>query len=160
MFISKLMHHRAADAMMNLVHQVSERPLRRGGQLSRALVLNNELNALPPVARLLVELGTLVTRATSVAEAVASLRCQEFDAVVVDLRPDLLGYTAIDALRATQIRVPLLFISARSTVAAHQQALSLGADAVTVLPPDGQTMRAVLEGLMSRGWRRESGTAR
>jgi DNA-binding response OmpR family regulator len=73
-----------------------------------------------------------------------------FDIVAVDIRPDMLGYDAICVLRTARVALPLLFISARSTQEACRHALSLGADAVGVLPFDDHAISSRILALIRR----------
>ncbi|HEX2942466.1 MAG TPA: response regulator [Rhodopila sp.] len=108
------------------------------------MLLNNELAATPAIACLLSGVGSDVVRSTSVAEGLEQLHAHMFAAIVVDLRPDLMGYDAVRCLRAAGILLPLLFISARTTPDARQLPLAAGASAVSTLPFSHDQMRITL----------------
>ncbi|PPQ27754.1 hypothetical protein CCS01_26565 [Rhodopila globiformis] len=115
------------------------------------LLLNNELAGQARVAHALGRAGHLVVRAGSVAAALAVLHAHVVDAIVVDLRPDLLGQEATCALRASGVDQPILAIAARTTPDARQRTLALGADGMVALPLDQAEIVASLEAVMQSG---------
>jgi two-component system, cell cycle response regulator CtrA len=123
---------------------------RDGRGTRHILLLDNDLAGGGGLACSFRKAGWIVTRAEGVAEVVDLLGTSVFNIVVVDLRPDLLGYEAICRLRAAGVDRPLLFISARSTPEAFQRALALGANAVAALPIDDRTLKAWIDVLAER----------
>jgi DNA-binding response OmpR family regulator len=115
----------------------------------QALLLGNDLIGRGEVAKGLDSAGCSIIRAETARDALELIGIRAFDIVVIDIRPDLVGYEAICALRAARVTLPLLFISARSTPEALQRALSLGADDVGVLPLDAISSRVTA--LIERG---------
>lgn len=111
------------------------------------LLLDNNLAGQGGVGPVLTGAGHIVGRAAGVAEVLEETRVRRYDAVVVDLRPDVLGHEAIRALRAARVGVPLLLVSARGSDEARERARSAGADEVIVLPIDQDLLTARIEGL-------------
>jgi two-component system cell cycle response regulator CtrA len=119
-------------------------------QTMRALVLENDLTGSSRMSSALSSAGFGVEHANAIDEAIDLCRYYDFDAVVVDLRPDLLGCQAICRLRAAGIDVPLLFIAACTTAEARIKALSLGADDVVVAGLCERELDARLKALVRR----------
>jgi DNA-binding response OmpR family regulator len=92
--------------------------------------------------------GNVVIRTDNVAGALGILHTRILDAIVVDLRPDLLGHEAICTLRAARIALPLLSITARTAPDAYERAMSLGADGTAVLPLSNDEINAHLDALI------------
>jgi DNA-binding response OmpR family regulator len=102
----------------------------------RVILLSNDMMAQQGGRDALVNANCLVTLTPSVEEAIAIAHDDECDIIVVDFRPDILGYQAVCRLRAAGVELPILFISARSSADAHERALDAGADDVIVMPLD------------------------
>jgi two-component system cell cycle response regulator CtrA len=117
---------------------------------TRVLLLANDLMPSDCVAHALAEADCSVVHAGSADTAIALIGVDDFDVVVVDFRPDLLGYQAICQLRLAHIDLPVLFVSARSTLDAFNRAYAVGADEVAVLPFDLPDLKARLELLTRR----------
>jgi len=116
----------------------------------RVLLLANDMMPSGCVASSLTDADCTVTRAESVDRAIALAKIEDFDVVVVDFRPDLLGYQAVCQLRMAHIDLPLLFVSARSSVDAFNRAYAVGADDVAVLPLDQDDLKARMASLTAR----------
>ncbi len=118
-----------------------------GSHVSRILLLANDCAAANGVQHLLGGTGCTVIGAASVATALDLARHGDFDAIVVDFRPDFFGYDAVCQLRVAKVELPILFVSARSTPEAGSRALGVGADDVVVLPLTQQGLMARLQRL-------------
>ena len=83
--------------------------------------------------------------------AIAALRSEEFDLVLLDLGlPRLDGYGVMTALRASGNRVPVLILTARDQVADRVRGLDLGADDYLVKPFDLNELLARIRALHRR----------
>jgi DNA-binding response OmpR family regulator len=152
MFVADPVNYPLTDIESDSI-QTAPVPGRRdaGSGIRQALLLSNDLTGRGDVAEALDSAGCKVTRADTTSDALERIRGDAFHIIVIDIRPDLLGYEALCALRAARVTLPLLFVSARSTPEAFQLALSLGADDVGVLPFDNHTISSRIGGLIERG---------
>jgi DNA-binding response OmpR family regulator len=116
----------------------------------KVLMLANNMMSDAVMTAALAAAGCNMVQTESVENAVALLAANEFDVVVVDVRPDLWGHQAICKLRVAQVELPVLFVSARSTADAVQRAYDVGADDVVTLPIDQQQFKARLTSLARR----------
>jgi DNA-binding response OmpR family regulator len=105
---------------------------------SRVLLLANDMLGVQGMHEPLAHADCRVTPTNSVDKALELLQDDDFDVVVVDFRPDLLGYQAVCQLRTAGVDLPILFVSARSSAAAHARAQDVGADDVVVMPMKGR----------------------
>jgi DNA-binding response OmpR family regulator len=115
----------------------------------RVLVLANDMKQDGCAAPSLLDDEWSVTRVVSADAMMMAARTFEFDVVVVDLRPDLLGYEAVRQLRMAHFDLPVLFVSARSTLDAFNRAIAVGADDVVVLPLDHADLKKRLMSLLA-----------
>ena len=68
-------------------------------------------------------------------EALDYLLCTEYDAVLLDvMMPKLDGYSLLKQLRSRDVETPVLFLTAKDTVADRVKGLDLGADDYLVKP--------------------------
>lgn len=111
----------------------------------RVLLMDNTLGCYGTLEVALREADCIVSKAGCVAEVLELVARQQFNVILIDLRPDLLGYEAICALRASRIFLPLLFVSARSCPDAIDRAIALGANDVVTLPIDTETLAARID---------------
>ncbi|MBV9826098.1 MAG: response regulator transcription factor [Alphaproteobacteria bacterium] len=116
----------------------------------RILVLANDMMSDASTVSALTAQGCAAVQASSIDEALTLLTTDTFTAIVVDIRPDLLGHQAVCKLRMAQIELPVLLVSARSAADAVQRARDVGADDVAVLPLDPMTLTARLTALVQR----------
>ncbi len=66
--------------------------LKKGLQAPRILLLANDMSGEQELDVLLSEIAQSVERVASISAAQAAMAAAEFDLVVVDIRPDLIGY--------------------------------------------------------------------
>lgn len=111
----------------------------------RVLLMDNTLGCYCKLEAALKEADCIVSKAGCVAEVLELAARQQFNVIVIDLRPDLLGYEAICTLRAARVSLPLLFVSARSCPDAIHRAIALGANDVVTLPIDSETLSARID---------------
>jgi DNA-binding response OmpR family regulator len=119
--------------------------LKKGLQAPRILLLANDMSGEQELDVLLSEIAQSVERVASISAAQAAMAAAEFDLVVVDIRPDLIGYQAIGRLRMSGVDKPLVFVSALSTPAALARAYAAGADEVIAVPEGATAMKARLQ---------------
>src|SRR4051795_3577857 len=103
MFISDPAEFTIMNARLASLRGHYARPEQRRDGSRVILLINNELAGQSQVAHVLVMAGNVVIRTDNVAGALGILHTRILDAIVVDLRPDLLGHEAICTLRAARI---------------------------------------------------------
>ncbi len=95
----------------------------------RVLVVDDHEELLDLVATSLVRDGHLVTRARTTGEARHAIEQETFDVIVLDIGlPDGSGVDLCRGLREAEISTPILFLTARSGVAARVGGLDAGGD--------------------------------
>ena len=139
-------HDPVADTPDMLIYAADCRDL-TAAHSTRVLFLANDMMPGGCAVPSLTDAGCSVARAESADAAIALTRTEDFDIVVVDFRPDLLGYQAIRQLRMAHIGLPVLFVSARSTADAFDRAYAAGADDVAVFPVDQADLKRRLTSL-------------
>lgn len=96
-------------------------------------------------------IGHAVDWETDGRAAVEILRFTAYDLVILDVMlPGLSGFEILKAIRATQNRVPVLVLTARSEVDDRVGALDLGADDYLVKPFDFRELQARARALLRR----------
>lgn len=99
------------------------------------LIAEDDPRGLEFLAKGLAECGFTVTSVADGAAAWQRLREGAFDLVVLDvMMPAMNGWDVLARLRATGATTPVLFLSARDTVADRVKGLELGADDYLVKP--------------------------
>jgi DNA-binding response OmpR family regulator len=120
----------------------------------RVLVVDDEERMAEAVARGLREEGFVVDLAHDGVEGLHRASEEAYDAVVLDvLLPGLSGYRVVEALRAREIWVPVLMLSAKDGEYDQADALDLGADDYLTKPFSYVVLLARLRALVRRGAR-------
>ena len=122
-----------SDASDGLIYQ-SECQDSESSHSIQVLLLANDMMPGNCVTASLIDDDWNVTRVEDIETMIAAAKSCAFNIIVVDLRPDLLGYQAVRQLRMAHLDLPVLFVSACSTSDALNRAFSVGADDV-VIPP-------------------------
>jgi len=119
----------------------------------KLLVVEDDLDLGDAIARMLQTRGFEVTRCAHGLEAVVMARRCNFDAILLDLNlPDKEGIEVLRTLRDAGNRVPVLVMTARTTV--HERILGLneGADDYLTKPFDIEELAARLKALVRRAY--------
>ena len=122
------------------------------GQATSVLVVDDD----PRLRRLLelelAEEGYAVRGCADGVEALASIREQPPDLLVLDwMLPDFSGVELCQRLRSTGVRLPVLMLTGRDAVEDRVQALDAGADDYLVKPFSIEELLARLRALARRG---------
>ncbi len=118
---------------------------------ARVLVVDDDHAFRVSTAALLRDDGYEVVAVGDGKEAVAELRSQRFDAMLLDLRlPGTDGLHVVEALRLLGEAVPILMISGFGTIQAAVDALHLGADDFLTKPVEPDVLTARLAALLER----------
>lgn len=97
--------------------------------------------------------GFAVDAAANIAQAIALLEAESFDALVLDLGlPDGNGYAVVRHLRARNNPLPVLILTARDAVEDRVAGLDLGADDYVVKPVALSELQARLRALIRRSF--------
>lgn len=119
----------------------------------QVLLLANDMMAGRGVLSLLVRFAGKIAQAANGTDAVELARSGGYDVVVVDIRPDVLGYEAVCQMRVAGIDLPVLFISARSGADGLDRARAAGADDAMALPASHDILAARIAALTIRSAR-------
>ncbi|MBU0929308.1 MAG: response regulator transcription factor [Spirochaetes bacterium] len=117
----------------------------------RILLVEDEPGLVFTLTDLLLSEGYTVTHAGDYASALAAIRSGGFDAIILDLM--LPGGSGLDALREMRSRgdgVPVLVLTARSSVPERVVGLKAGADDYLGKPFDSEELLARVEALVRR----------
>jgi DNA-binding response OmpR family regulator len=119
--------------------------------MSRILLVEDNPDLMEAVQSSLEDDGHEVFLATRASQAVALAVGQHPDAVLLDLGlPDRDGYQVLEDLRARQILVPVLIVSARNLEADKLRGFRLGADDYVTKPFSVMELLARLGALLRR----------
>ena len=138
-----------------------ERASSRAGEGARVLLVeDNPINAL--LARKLLEReGCTVSQAVSAEHAMAAVRTETFDLILMDRRlPGVDGATATRLLRAAGVTAPIVALTADAFEEDRQTCLAAGMNDFLTKPLDPNTLRALLARALSDGWTNAAGGAK
>ena len=103
----------------------------------RILVVEDEKDMNRLIVKTLQKAGYSVDGCFDGEEALLHLMGAEYDAMVLDvMMPKKDGYTLVEELREKEVSIPVLFLTARDSVADRVKGLDLGADDYLVKPFD------------------------
>lgn len=125
---------------------------------SRILVVEDEEAIAQGLVLNLERKGHTIELARDGREALAKLRGQRYDLVVLDVRlPEVSGFDILQKLRADGDFTPILMLTARSQPDDVIFGLKMGADDYVVKPFDLAELLARVEGLLRRqAWSRQA----
>lgn len=130
---------------------MTEAATRPDGTPLRALVVDDEVNIAELVAMALRYEGWSVETAHTGGDAVAAVRGQGPDVVVLDMMlPDLDGMEVLRRIRADDPSVPVLFLTARDAVEDRVAGLTAGGDDYVTKPFSLEELVARLRALVRR----------
>ena len=117
----------------------------------RVLVIEDDREVAGYVAKVLTEAGHLATIAEDGTDGLVMATSEEFDVLVVDrMLPRLDGLALIQALRASDCRVPVLILSALGEVTDRVKGLRAGGDDYLAKPFAATELLARIEALARR----------
>lgn len=103
----------------------------------RILVVEDEQDLNLLIRKVLAKAGYTVDGCTDGEEAALHLLGAEYDAVILDvMMPKKDGYTLVQEMRGQGIDTPVLFLTARDSIADRVKGLDLGADDYLIKPFD------------------------
>ena len=109
----------------------------------RVLVVEDEQDMNRLITKVLKKAGYSVDSCFDGEEALLHLMGAEYDAMVLDvMMPKKDGYTLVQELRAQGSGLPVLFLTARDSVADRVKGLDLGADDYLIKPFDFEELLA------------------
>ena len=118
----------------------------------RALVIDDDLDALDLFSRLLQRAGAQVRTASSARDAQAAMTAAPFDVVLADIEmPGEDGMAFIQRLRSNGARIPVVAVTAYGSTEDRVRMLAAGFDAHVAKPVDAAELVAVVRRLLARG---------
>lgn len=101
--------------------------------MANILIVEDEQNINQLVSLSLETVGHHCLQAFNGMEALALLANQAFDLIILDIQlPDILGYELMPTLQ--RLKIPVIFLTARSEVADRVKGLNLGAEDYLIKP--------------------------
>lgn len=119
--------------------------------MSKILVVEDDRNLSELIKMRLEENGFEVVTAYDGLEAISQVRKHKPDLIVLDLMlPRLDGYQVCTIIKNYEAfsKIPIIILTARSSIEAKEIALKIGADAFMVKPFDGQKLVATIKNLL------------
>src|ERR687896_1579009 len=124
--------------------------------MARVLVVEDERRLARLVARVLGEEGYAVETVGDGRSALMRALAETFDVLVVDwMLPDLDGVQVVRRLRAAEVGVPVLMLTARDQIEDRVEGLDAGADDYLAKPFAFPELLARLRALTRRPWSEE-----
>ncbi|SDD15789.1 two-component system, OmpR family, copper resistance phosphate regulon response regulator CusR [Cupriavidus sp. YR651] len=118
----------------------------------KLLVVEDESKTGEYVRQGLTEAGFVVDLVTNGLDGRHLAMNESYDLIILDVMlPDVDGWRILQALRAAEIAVPVLFLTARDSVADRVKGLELGADDYLVKPFAFSELLARVRTLLRRG---------
>lgn len=118
----------------------------------RVLVVDDDTHAAETIRRVLASDGWSVVVAHTGTDGLHRASTEEFDAVVLDIMlPGRNGFEVVRDLRARQVWVPVIMLSAKDGEYDQADALDFGADDYLVKPFSVVVLKARLRALLRRG---------
>lgn len=119
----------------------------------------------PPLVRSVTqglrEAGYAVETAADGSQGLALAQAAAWDAIILDVMlPGLDGFEVLRALRAANLRTPVLMLTARDAVADRVHGLDLGADDYLLKPFAFEELLARLRAVVRRGYQGPDNTVR
>jgi len=113
---------------------------------TRVLLVDDERSLARALSKLLELAGCIVVTASEGREALALIATSAFDVIVSDIRmPGVDGLSLLRAIRATDLDVPVVFLTGSPTLETAAEAVAYGAFRYLTKPIDGQELAAVVE---------------
>ena len=112
----------------------------------RVLLVDDEEDIVELIQDRLEAYGFKVTTAGTGLEALKRLSVEKFDGVFLDVTmPEMGGIEALEEIRATDKRIPVIIITASSTREAALEAMNKGANEYVLKPFDWEELKAKIE---------------
>lgn len=122
------------------------------GVLMKLLVVEDELKTGEYLRQGLTEAGFVVDLVRNGQDGLHMAMSEVYDLLILDVMlPDLDGWKILQRVRATENAVPVLFLTARDSVADRVKGLELGADDYLVKPFAFSELLARVRTLLRRG---------
>lgn len=134
-------------------------PMAEGGIHLRLLVVEDEKDMNRLIVKTLQQEGYTVDSCYDGREALEYLDCADYDGAILDVMlPGLSGHEVITSVRNQKNPVPVLFLSARDSVADRITGLDLGADDYLIKPFDFDELLARIRA-MTRKYAQDKNTS-
>ncbi len=125
-------------------------------QLERILVIDDEPGMCRLLDTVLTEEGYLVTAIQRPQEAVLSLKKDNFDLVITDLRmPKIDGIEILQTIKSVSPDIPVILVTAYSSVESAVKAMKLGASDYVAKPFKNDEIKMVVANVLEKSRLRE-----
>ncbi|MCB1232409.1 MAG: response regulator transcription factor [Verrucomicrobiae bacterium] len=125
----------------------------------RVLFVEDSQHLQKPIVKALKASGYAVDATTDGKEGLWMAQNHDYDVIILDIMlPGMDGLEILDTLRANSNRTPILFLTARDTVANRVEGLRRGADDYLVKPFALEELLARVESLSRRRYDRPTST--
>lgn len=125
-------------------------------QLEKVLVIDDEAGMCNLIATVLTDEGYSVTAMQKPQDGIAALKKEAFDLVITDLRmPKISGIEILQAVKSVSPAIPVILITAYSTVDSAVHAMKLGAADYVAKPFKNDELCAAVNNVLEKSRLRE-----
>ena len=112
----------------------------------RVLLVDDEEDIVEVIQDRLEAYGFSVTTASTGLEALKRLSVEKFDGIFLDVKmPEMGGIEALEEIRRTDKKTPIIIITASSTREAAVEAIAKGADEYVLKPFEWEELKGKIE---------------
>ena len=112
----------------------------------KVLLVDDERDILEVIQDRLEAYGFIVVTAGTGLEALKKLAVEKFDGIFLDVKmPEMGGIEALEEIRKTDKKIPIIIITSSSTREAAIEAIAKGANEYVLKPFEWQELKAKIE---------------
>jgi CheY-like chemotaxis protein len=116
----------------------------------RVLLVDDEEDVIEVIQDRLEAYGFIVATARTGVEALKKLSMEKFDGIFLDVKmPEMGGIEALEEIRKSDTKIPIIIITASSTREAAIEAMAKGANDYVLKPFEWQELKGKIEKVYS-----------